>query len=869
MKEYRFMTKLLKRSLSLFLVLAFILSGVCAIASDIVFNDIKIMIDGQMLDAKDAQGNKVEPFIIDGTTYLPVRAVSEAFSLKVEYDEKTKTAYIGSITNRETDTGDTFKIYVNGVKLDPKDANGKSVPPVNYNGSLYVPVRAISEALSKEVSWDDSTKTVIIKSKESKDLLTEDPLGNKYYLIINKGTGKALAVKGGSKDNNGEIVVEAQNKENPAQIWGLGVAGDSVYRLTNKNSGKSADVPAQSTDVGIALIQYTPNGGLNQSFLFTQNADGTYTLTAMHSKLVLDVQNDIVIQTSQTNSDTQKWELVYVGDSIMRSVLTSPGFLALDENYQRAFKAYLYQPVGYSQRVQTTVEGLLLSKDYENLSAEEQKQILIESLKTVPYDMVTGDVTKKVNAKYTTGEKYKIENFDIWRGDRRTVWAVDVEMEGNGTETHKFTVYSEVENTPVIQRMIDTMAVFPYGVRKFVKSFIYKPDPANNYNGSNNTIWIRTNYEPPLSQMIQTTAHELGHVVDFSTGMDSRWNRAISNDIVPVSGYGNTNRYEDLAEFSRLYWISQGNENMEKAMEIIYPNRYREFVNMLHRADPSFPAYDKNPEPIGVGKEEVDMTRYYTIVNKDNLALTVKDGKLVLSSLNNSDEQKWEISPAGDGWFDLVNKKTKSSITVPDLLYSQAGDPVSMGTGAGDRGQWAFIKNGDTFILRNRFSGFALEATDLKVSHNFLSYTKDIQQFKLVKTDDQTSSKLYKITLKSTGEILGLDDSKALVAKQNDNQESSIWILRQLDGGYYNIINLETFKYLDVSGNSAQPGATIITYQQTGGDNQAFSIEKNADGTVSFKAKHSGLYITVKGGIITQENLTNENNQKFVLEEAN
>ncbi|NLM50169.1 MAG: copper amine oxidase N-terminal domain-containing protein, partial [Clostridiaceae bacterium] len=110
MKEYRFMTKLLKRSLSLFLVLAFILSGVCAIASDIVFNDIKIMIDGQMLDAKDAQGNKVEPFIIDGTTYLPVRAVSEAFSLKVEYDEKTKTAYIGSITNRETDTGDTFKI---------------------------------------------------------------------------------------------------------------------------------------------------------------------------------------------------------------------------------------------------------------------------------------------------------------------------------------------------------------------------------------------------------------------------------------------------------------------------------------------------------------------------------------------------------------------------------------------------------------------------------------------------------------------------------------------------------------------------------------------------------------------------------------
>lgn len=60
------------------------------------YNDIKVRLNGKVLDLKDAKGKKVEPFIIDGTTYLPVRAVGEALDLNVSWDGATQTVVLGN-----------------------------------------------------------------------------------------------------------------------------------------------------------------------------------------------------------------------------------------------------------------------------------------------------------------------------------------------------------------------------------------------------------------------------------------------------------------------------------------------------------------------------------------------------------------------------------------------------------------------------------------------------------------------------------------------------------------------------------------------------------------------------------------------------
>lgn len=58
-------------------------------------NTVRIVIDGKELVPKDVNGNIVNPIIIDGTTYLPVRAVAGAVGKAVYWDGETSTVYLG------------------------------------------------------------------------------------------------------------------------------------------------------------------------------------------------------------------------------------------------------------------------------------------------------------------------------------------------------------------------------------------------------------------------------------------------------------------------------------------------------------------------------------------------------------------------------------------------------------------------------------------------------------------------------------------------------------------------------------------------------------------------------------------------------
>lgn len=63
--------------------------------AEIFYNNIKIYIDGAEIVPKDANGNTIESFTMNGTTYLPIRAISNAFGQDVEWDGATQSIYIG------------------------------------------------------------------------------------------------------------------------------------------------------------------------------------------------------------------------------------------------------------------------------------------------------------------------------------------------------------------------------------------------------------------------------------------------------------------------------------------------------------------------------------------------------------------------------------------------------------------------------------------------------------------------------------------------------------------------------------------------------------------------------------------------------
>lgn len=55
-----------------------------------------------------------------------------------------------------------IKLVVDGVEVTPQDANGTTVEPFIYNGTTYLPVRAVGEAIGKQVTWDGGSQTVYL-----------------------------------------------------------------------------------------------------------------------------------------------------------------------------------------------------------------------------------------------------------------------------------------------------------------------------------------------------------------------------------------------------------------------------------------------------------------------------------------------------------------------------------------------------------------------------------------------------------------------------------------------------------------------------------------------------------------------------------
>ena len=88
----------------------------------LLYNNLKITLDGEEVIPKDANGVYVEPFAIDGTTYLPVRANSNALGLGVDWDQKTSTVVLTSPKEETVPASPTGLVLydANGVKITYK-----------------------------------------------------------------------------------------------------------------------------------------------------------------------------------------------------------------------------------------------------------------------------------------------------------------------------------------------------------------------------------------------------------------------------------------------------------------------------------------------------------------------------------------------------------------------------------------------------------------------------------------------------------------------------------------------------------------------------------------------------------------------------
>lgn len=120
------------------------------------------------------------------------------------------SASAAAVTKQISATYNNIQIVVDGVKVTPKDANGKTVEPFVYEGTTYLPVRAMGEAIGKQVTWDGNTQTVYLGQVpgESNYLVDVCPPYNSKDCTVYKGADGEFFKMAGKKYTNGIMLIK-------------------------------------------------------------------------------------------------------------------------------------------------------------------------------------------------------------------------------------------------------------------------------------------------------------------------------------------------------------------------------------------------------------------------------------------------------------------------------------------------------------------------------------------------------------------------------------------------------------------------------------------------------------------------------------
>lgn len=130
-------------------------------------NNAEISVNGE---SKNIDENGTVPEIINGRTFIPVRALIENIGGNANWDNETKIATLTYNDDEIKLTVDSKTAYYNNnnTELD--------VAPVIVNGRTMLPVRFIAENFGFDVNWNNDSKTITISEKvanETTELTTE------------------------------------------------------------------------------------------------------------------------------------------------------------------------------------------------------------------------------------------------------------------------------------------------------------------------------------------------------------------------------------------------------------------------------------------------------------------------------------------------------------------------------------------------------------------------------------------------------------------------------------------------------------------------------------------------------------------------
>lgn len=114
---------------------------------DVTYRDIAVYKDNVLVDMTNSTGDVIEPFIYNGTTYVPLRKAGEIAGMQVQWDGKTSSIHmwdkLSPGTNYLTDVCPPYQIVGNSTAYYSNDAKSFSMcgeefaNGLTHKGSLF------------------------------------------------------------------------------------------------------------------------------------------------------------------------------------------------------------------------------------------------------------------------------------------------------------------------------------------------------------------------------------------------------------------------------------------------------------------------------------------------------------------------------------------------------------------------------------------------------------------------------------------------------------------------------------------------------------------------------------------------------------
>lgn len=209
-----------------------------------------------------------KPILIDGTTYLPLRAFSDAIGGTIEWDGEERAATM-------TKDGHSFTFYVE-KDVCVVDGTEQDYTSVIHRDLTFVPIRAISDVLGYNVKWDE------------------------FYLTV-KIEAPGVAVPEGNKDNSYQYedvlylgkIIQIECGYQPFDVK-LAVAGTVINRVKSSQFPNTVKGVILDTRYGVQFppahtdkINITPS---NESIIAAKCALGGVNLVG-NALYFIDVKN--------------------------------------------------------------------------------------------------------------------------------------------------------------------------------------------------------------------------------------------------------------------------------------------------------------------------------------------------------------------------------------------------------------------------------------------------------------------------------------------------------------------------------------------------------------------------------------------------